>query len=578
MTSPEARAGANELMRALALFLIALIAACFLRLPDRAAKPMHTDEATQALKLKELMEGTYRYDPVDHHGPTLLYSTVPVKWFSSARTWKDLNESTLRLTPALYGIGLLFLLFLVRDGFTPLQLAWGSLAVAVSPVMVFYSRYFIMEMLLVFFTFALIGCGWRYYITRRAGWLAGAGVSAGLMHGTKETCVLHFAAIALSIGLVALVDLFSAGSGMGVVNRNRKNPINRRQFVVFLVAAAVTSVVVFSQFFTKWDGVWNSVATYFRMIGRAGGEGHEKPFLYYWGLLWGGSLAESAAATGFKFSRLPEILGFKPGARMVTGERLLLALGLIGVVAAFFQRPARNQSQHLARFMACYAVLTFLIYSLIAYKTPWCVLGAWHGMLIMAGVGVRTIITLFESRAGRVTAASLLCLGLAHSGLLAWRLSRGPGDKPGVAVGFAADARNPFNYSMTSRDCLQWVERLHRFAEIDPKGWNLSIVQADRFGGWPLPWYLERRFPNYVWRGGDVSLLDSADVILAGEAERSLLPEHVTQPGVTDAAHQNWVRFPLTLHTSGRLTIYIRRELWEKYVSRQPWPPLPVQS
>ena len=102
LSSPEARAGAHEMTRALMILVMAFIVAAFLRFPDRAAKPMHVDEATQAVKLGEMMAGQYKYDPVDHHGPTLLYATFPVKWFSSADTWADLTESQLRLVPVLF--------------------------------------------------------------------------------------------------------------------------------------------------------------------------------------------------------------------------------------------------------------------------------------------------------------------------------------------------------------------------------------------------------------------------------------------------------------------------------------------
>ena len=564
LTSPEARAGANELARALLLFVVALVIACVLRLPDRAVRPMHVDETTQALKLKEMLEGRYRYDPVDHHGPTLLYSTVPLKWLGGAKTWSDLTESLLRLTPALYGLGLLFLVVLLRGGFSSLQMAWGALAVAVSPVMVFYSRYFIMETLLVFFTFASIGCGWRFYVTRHTGWVVASGLFAGLMHATKETCVLHYAAMGGALLLVGIAELFSAGAGLGVVNRNRKNPLKKNQILAFLLAAVFGSVLIFSQFFTDWRGVPDSIATYFQMIGRAGGQGHEKPFFYYLQLIWGKAMV---AGDGFEFRYLPQLLGFTDSARIVWGERLLLILGIIGIISSFGTAPARLQSQHLARFFACYSILTFLIYSLISYKTPWCVMGAWHGMLIMAGVGARAVIGLFESRPGRVAMSAALLLGFAHTGLLAYRASRT----------HAGDSRNPLNYSLTSRDVLQWAEKLERFSEVDPKGKNLSIVQLDAKGGWPLPWYLARKFPNYYWEGGKIPDLAGADVILAGETERETLPEEIRQPGVTDPALQNWVRFPVTLHSSGWLTIYIRRALWENYLARSPWPPLPVQ-
>ncbi|RYD24868.1 MAG: phospholipid carrier-dependent glycosyltransferase [Verrucomicrobiaceae bacterium] len=269
MISPSSEAPAGPLRRngALILLLAALLTAGMLRLPHREIKAMHVDETTQALKLRDLMDGQYRYDPVDHHGPTLLYATVPVKWLSPAKTWNDLTESQLRLVPALFGIGLLALLWLVRDGLSRVELAWGALAVAVSPLMVFYSRYYIMEMLLVFFTFAAMGCGWRFYQTRRTGWLAGAGISFGAMHATKETSVLHFAGMAAGLAVAALAGVLTGGKDRGTFVEWRKSLPTRQHLLVLVISAVVSSVTLFSQFFTKPAGVWDSIATYLKMLG-----------------------------------------------------------------------------------------------------------------------------------------------------------------------------------------------------------------------------------------------------------------------------------------------------------------------
>ncbi len=48
------------------------LAAFWLRTHDLARRPMHADEANQAVKLGELLDaGRYAFDPRDHHGPTL---------------------------------------------------------------------------------------------------------------------------------------------------------------------------------------------------------------------------------------------------------------------------------------------------------------------------------------------------------------------------------------------------------------------------------------------------------------------------------------------------------------------------
>ena len=573
LSSPEARAGAHEMWRAVILVVVALVLGGFLRFPDLAAKPMHVDEATQAVKLGEMMEGRYAYDPVDHHGPTLLYATLPVTWFSGGRGWPDLSESELRLVPVLFGMGLLVLLVLVGDGLTPSELGWGAVAVAVSPVMVFYSRYYIMEMLLVFFTFGLMGCGWRFYLNRQTGWLVGAGVFAGLMHATKETCVLQFAAMGVAMGVVWTVDLFSAGSGLGVVNRSRKNPIRGTQCAAFVAAAVLTSVAIFSKGFRDGGAVVDSVATYGKMFKRSGGQGHEKPFLYYGELVWGGAMSGGPGTRGEGefWKQLPEKVGLKPSGRIVWGERGLLGLGLIGMATAFITKPSRNQSRHLVRFLAVYSVALFLLYSAIAYKTPWLVLGPWHGMLLLAGVGAASLLRLVEGRVGRVLMGGVLVVAMLHSALLAYRATRG-------APSFAGHVRNPLNYSMTSADCLDWVEKMYRFAEVSGKGDQLRIVQADARGGWPLPWYLGRKFPQYQWQGGELSAMEGADVILSGMEFRASLPESVRGVEGAPGAGREWVEFSLTLHPSGRMAVYVRRALWEAYVAKAPWPPLAIQG
>ena len=68
------------LLRWLLLALVTL-AAFWLRTHDLDRRPMHADEANQAVKLGELLDaGRYTFDPSDHHGPTLYYAAVPIAW------------------------------------------------------------------------------------------------------------------------------------------------------------------------------------------------------------------------------------------------------------------------------------------------------------------------------------------------------------------------------------------------------------------------------------------------------------------------------------------------------------------
>src|SRR6185436_10479333 len=82
-----------------------------LRVGDLDRRPMHFDEANQAVKLGELLEnGRYVFDPSDHHGPTLYYAAVPIAWLRGERTLAQLSETTIRLVPVIFGTAAVVLL------------------------------------------------------------------------------------------------------------------------------------------------------------------------------------------------------------------------------------------------------------------------------------------------------------------------------------------------------------------------------------------------------------------------------------------------------------------------------------
>src|SRR5258706_14102311 len=189
--------------RALILgLLLASSAALLLRLPGLDQRPMHNDEAVNAIKFGELWEkGAYKYDPNEHHGPWLYYATVALARLTQAPHFEDVTETRLRLVTVLFTLGLVLLLPLVIDGLGRRPTVWAAFFVSVSPAMVFYSRYYIHEMLLVFFTFLSLAAGWRYWRSRKIGWALLAGAGLGLMHATKETFVLILASAALPLAL-----------------------------------------------------------------------------------------------------------------------------------------------------------------------------------------------------------------------------------------------------------------------------------------------------------------------------------------------------------------------------------------
>ncbi|MFH1573999.1 MAG: glycosyltransferase family 39 protein, partial [Acidobacteriota bacterium] len=182
------------------LFLLIAAGAAAIRLGDLDRRPMHHDEANQAIKFGALLEkGEYRYDPEDHHGPSLYYLTVPAAWLGSERSLADLTERTLRSVPALSGVLTILLFWLLRDGIGARSLLWAAILAALSPAMVYYSRFYIQETLLMYLVIGAIGAGWRYAQRPGMVWAATAGVFAGAAAATKETWVVVLASASVAL-------------------------------------------------------------------------------------------------------------------------------------------------------------------------------------------------------------------------------------------------------------------------------------------------------------------------------------------------------------------------------------------
>jgi len=115
--------------------LVALVLGALLRLSRLDLRPMHTDEAVHAVKFGTLLEtGVYRYDRDEYHGPTLNYFTLLPAWVAGETTLAELSEETLRIVPALFGIGLILLILSIRAA-GPDVVAPAAFLAACSPMM-----------------------------------------------------------------------------------------------------------------------------------------------------------------------------------------------------------------------------------------------------------------------------------------------------------------------------------------------------------------------------------------------------------------------------------------------------------
>jgi uncharacterized protein (TIGR03663 family) len=509
----------------LGLLLITL-GALALRSPQLGLRPMHNDEAVNALKIQGLLEtGHYAYDPNEHHGPTLYYATLPFVWFSGARDANALSESTLRAVAVFFCLALILLLWLMADGLGRTAVLAAGVLTALSPAMVFYSRYFIHEMLLVCFTLLVIAAGWRYSRTRHAGWAAVVGAGLGLMYATKETFIIALAAMVGALVLCALTSRKSGDPAWDLTSW-----WNWKHAAVAAGAAVAVSLLFFTSFFTNASGPLDSLRTYAPWLKRAGGDSpHIHPWWFY----------------------LERLVYFHPNRSPVWSEASILLLALAGGFVAFRKTGFAGASAPLARFLAAYTLLLTAAYSLIAYKTPWCLLGFWHGMILLAGIGVAVLVHGVRVWPGRATVAAVLLAAAVHLGWQAWRAS----------VPFASDRRNPYVYAQTVPDVLRLAGTVRDLAKVHADGTGMLIkVMAPDSDYWPLPWYL-REFKQVGWWGA-IPEEPYAPVMIAGAALKAAFDER---------SNKDWlmVRY-FELRPGTFLELYVQFDLWAQYVQTLP--------
>jgi uncharacterized protein (TIGR03663 family) len=491
-------------------------------------RPMHNDEGVNGVKFGQLWEhGGYKYDPNEHHGPSLYYATLALGRLTGAPQDIDqFTEKRLRFTTVLFGIGLILLLPLVADGLGRKATLWAALFTAASPAVVFYSRYYIHEVLLTFFTFLALAASWRYWRSRRIGWALLAGAGVGLMHATKETFVITLAAAALALGLNQLWSRWLDASAPPAQRPRLKLTHLAAAFSVWLIL----SLVLFSSFFTNGAGPLDSFRTYLPWLHRAeGASPHIHPWHFY----------------------LHRLLCFHLDKGPVWSEALILVLALIGAWAAFARKALADASAGFIRFLAFYTFCLTAAYSLISYKTPWCLLSFWHGMILLAGVGAAALLCAAKRRFLRVALGLLLLAGAGH---LAWqaRLANGL---------YAADPRNPYVYAQTSPDLLNLVRKVEELAQVHPHGRQMLVkVMAPDSDYWPLPWYL-RNLKQIGW-WDHIPDDPFAPVMIVSAKFGAALDEKKTH--VMAGYFQ--------LRPQVFLELYVDLSLWQAWLAQQPPP------
>lgn len=412
-----------------------LLLAASVRFAWLSIKPPHFDEGVNGWFVDQMTHsGFYHYDPSNYHGPLHFYILFLAQTLLGRHIW------VLRLPLVLVSIATVWLTlrfdrFIGRDA-----ARWAAAAMAVSPGCVFYGRYAIHEYWLVF---SLMLCAWGLAGLWQSGernylFALWVGVTGAVL--TKETYFIHFGCAALAFPCAWLVAKASPAAD--------SSPPAARQWTsrdMLLGALLFFGSILFfySGGFMDMPGLKGLYQTYGAWFHTGNvGNGHEKSW-YYWLKLFG-------------IYEWPS------------------AVGLLAALLCVLPRTTR-----VFRLIAIYGCGALAAYSIIHYKTPWCIISLDWPFLLLFGA----VVAMGCRRFG-------FPLGLLAGTLLAANLC------DAIVLNFVhfTDPTEPYVYVQTFDDVNKLMNPLNKLVALNPGNYQLAgHIVMDSYH--PIPWLLGD-FPN----------------------------------------------------------------------------------
>jgi uncharacterized protein (TIGR03663 family) len=437
---PSVRAVKNLLSTALVVEGGILLLAGLLRLWGLDIKPAHFDEGINGWFVDQMRaNGYYRYDPENYHGPLYFYVLLVFLSLGGRNLWALRLPAVIASLASVWGA----LRFDRFFGSTTARL--GALALAVSPASVFYGRYAIHEswvvLALMIMTLGLLGL-WKEGARKD---LAMVVVGATMLLLLKETAVIHLVCFGLAgLCLMLWQKLVPSLPPQSLASHRW----NGRDALLFSLIALAFMVFFYSGTFLNWEGVPDFFQAYVKWFHTGvGAGGHEKTDyqLGTYGLLnwyWVALMARY---------EWPAFLGL-----------------LVAVRLAWPAPP-------MLRYLAIYAMGVLAAYSIVPYKTPWCIISILWPFAMLFGSGIAEI----REKLPRSVAPFLAVIALAGSLVLCIRLN----------FRHCTDPNEPYVYVQTQPGISVITEPLLGLAAQDPRRHDLSgVIMLESY--YPLPWIL----------------------------------------------------------------------------------------
>ena len=406
-----------------------LVLAASLRFFLLDLRPTHHDEGIVGWFADQITaNGFYQYDPRNYHGPLTYYIVFLFQALFGRNLW------VLRIPTVLFNLLSIYWIFLFKRYFGQTTCLIAALAMALSPAYLYFARYISLELHLVFFTiltfWGIIGLwdeGTRKYL-----WAVGLGITGMIL--TKETYIISLICFILAWICLILWEKVSPSKQ----NKKAEQLWNSKDLYLVITSCTLLIIFFYSGTFFSMKGVLGLLET-FKIWFTTGTQqgGHEKPFFYWVNLFY-----------RYEY------------------------LALVGFIGCLFY--VKTSSKWI-RYTAIYGLGILLVYSIIPYKTPWCIVNLlWPFYFVFGDIVNQLLKTKWQ------LGIQILCVLLfLISGLLTCVLNFIDHSNP----------RMPYVYVQTFPDIKKLTDPIFKLVKNNPDGYNLTgnVLRQDE---WPLPWIL----------------------------------------------------------------------------------------
>lgn len=444
------------------LGLLIVLFALALRLFELGERVFHHDESVHAsFTLKLLEYGEYSYNPA-YHGPFLFHSTAAIFHFLG------INDTTARLIPVFFGIAAILVLFLLKKELGKSGVLWSMFLLAFSPSMVYFSRFFRNDMIIVFCTLAAVAGVFRYldniHSSKRYPYLILTALSLAIAVSSKENAYLILLTFGGYAGLALLYRIYSdwKKEKLGLQKSLLRKASALLPYLPEIILSGALSVFIILFFYSS---VFRNDVSLFSIVERAFNhwmamhriERIGGPFYYYIPIL-------------FRYE-VPVIL-----------------FGIAGFFH-FLWNKARNKGQNYSFFLfLCYWALTsFLLYSYLQEKVPWLVVHIVLPFVLLAGALLGEIFPLeARSRQPKSDYSGKTLTLLA--GILVLSLLVSLGQCISVNYYRSMEADELMTHTQASPDIRELMTKIEGFDRA-PGVLRIYVIDPNQLY-WPLPWYL----------------------------------------------------------------------------------------